>query len=334
MLTGVKVEGDNFVFTFRTHDGEEQTIKLPVDNIKIPFTSADKDKIVKVGADGSLVANVDYTIDGEGNARFVGGVYAKEDGKDKLLATKEYVEHTKATVDKTIETACANALKGMEIGEAVRIDDVSPLDKTIKITVSGVDDASAVKVIKCGKNLFDISTIKDGVYVQNNDDGSITVTPDKTTTMPAPSPNTLKDYAPHLKVGQEYTLSAETTGTGKQVYLKETQTTWKFGASLKITEAHLNSKVYWYASGNYTEAIVKDIQIELGTTVTDYEPYLEPTEYTPNEDGTVDGVTLHSTTTTLTTDTEGAIITAEYNRDINKAFEELYNAIIATGGNV
>ena len=34
------------------------------------------------------------------------------------------------------------------------------------------------------------------------------------------------------------------------------------------------------------------------------------------------------------TDTEGAIIDAEYNRDINKAFAEMQQAIISLGGNV
>jgi hypothetical protein len=34
------------------------------------------------------------------------------------------------------------------------------------------------------------------------------------------------------------------------------------------------------------------------------------------------------------TDTAGAVIDVENNRDINKAFAELYNAIISLGGNV
>lgn len=65
-----------------------------------------------------------------------------------------------------------------------------------------------------------------------------------------------------------------------------------------------------------------------------YEPYIEPTEHTVNADGTAAGVTSLSPTTTLMTDVEGAIIDVEYNRDINKAFDELKNAIIALGGNV
>ena len=80
--------------------------------------------------------------------------------------------------------------------------------------------------------------------------------------------------------------------------------------------------------------IMSNIQLEIGTTETAYEPYIEPIEYLVSADGAAEGVTPISPTTTLVTDTAGAVIDCTYNRDINKAFEELYNAIISTGGNV
>jgi hypothetical protein len=64
-----------------------------------------------------------------------------------------------------------------------------------------------------------------------------------------------------------------------------------------------------------------------------YEPYKEET-FIPEADGTVNGIVPNRPTTTLMTDTSGAVIDCTYNRDINKAFEELWNAIISTGGNV
>lgn len=75
-------------------------------------------------------------------------------------------------------------------------------------------------------------------------------------------------------------------------------------------------------------------QIEYGTTATEYEPYKEPITYPIAEDGTVEGVTSNYPTTTLTTDTEGIVLDVEYNRDINKAFAELQNAMISLGGNI
>lgn len=76
------------------------------------------------------------------------------------------------------------------------------------------------------------------------------------------------------------------------------------------------------------------IQLEKGTTVTDYEPYIEPTSYPIAADGTVEGVTSIYPNMTITTDTTGVVVDAEYNRDLNKAFAELQQAIISLGGNV
>ena len=57
-------------------------------------------------------------------------------------------------------------------------------------------------------------------------------------------------------------------------------------------------------------------------------------EYTPTADGTVNGVTSFYPCTKLSTDMKDIKIYCEYNRDINKAFEELQQAIISLGGNV
>ncbi|MBQ8140625.1 MAG: leucine-rich repeat domain-containing protein [Clostridia bacterium] len=66
----------------------------------------------------------------------------------------------------------------------------------------------------------------------------------------------------------------------------------------------------------------------------EFEEYTEPVEYTAAEDGSVSGVKSIYPSVTLTTDTENVIIEAEYNRDINKAFAEIEQAIISLGGEV
>ena len=73
----------------------------------------------------------------------------------------------------------------------------------------------------------------------------------------------------------------------------------------------------------------KDMQIECGTSASDYEPYKEPIEYSYGED-----IKSIYPSTTLMTDTAGAVISVEYNRDINKAFEELMKIILSLGGNL
>lgn len=85
-----------------------------------------------------------------------------------------------------------------------------------------------------------------------------------------------------------------------------------------------------YCQGTGT---VKNIQLELGSTATPYEPY-QGQAYTPTADGTVEDVTSISPDMTLLTDTAGITIDCEYNRDINKAFAELQQAIISSGGNI
>ena len=75
-------------------------------------------------------------------------------------------------------------------------------------------------------------------------------------------------------------------------------------------------------------------KLGLGATETEYELPVAPTEYSVNADGTVTGVTSISPTTTLLSDTPNVVIDVEYNRDINKAFAELQQAILSIGGNV
>lgn len=54
--------------------------------------------------------------------------------------------------------------------------------------------------------------------------------------------------------------------------------------------------------------------------------------YTPNADGSIEGVKSIYPTTAITANTSGALIDCEYNRDLNKAFAELQQAIISLGG--
>jgi hypothetical protein len=85
--------------------------------------------------------------------------------------------------------------------------------------------------------------------------------------------------------------------------------------------------IAWYGSVKYSIKIT-ELQIELGLNATEYEPYIQPQTVIANADGTVDAITSVSPNITIVTDTDGAIINCEYNRDINKAFAELQQAIL------
>jgi hypothetical protein len=94
---------------------------------------------------------------------------------------------------------------------------------------------------------------------------------------------------------------------------------------------------YNYNQGTGDTATWADIQLEKGTTATAYEPWVDPTgfkvtdgkgnTFTPNTDGTVEGVTSTSPTMTLSLDKEGATIDVEYNRDLTAAIERIEAAL-------
>ena len=171
-------------------------------------------------------------------------------------------------------------------------------------------DYSEVKVQRLGKNIFD---------------GQLTLWRGNNTIM---SKNVIK-----VKRNTQYVIS--TVGTTKTptfiVYGNNTGVI----ADLPVQDKNIAWQVTTFNSGEYdyvwfrlygensTVGIGLDtpIQIEEGKTATEFEPYIEPTLYSSNTDGTVEGVTSLYPTTTLMTDTNGVIVAAEYIKDIDKAFQ-------------
>ena len=241
----------------------------------------------------------------------------------------------------------ANALKGSASGPVILIDDVSPVTPNmgVKISSNTITDLTAVKVKRCGKNLIpypyaNLTRTINGVTFTVNSDSTITANGTATnnayfeitsiSTFYIPKGNYILSGCPSGGSASTYSLAAA-NGSG----ISYTKFRQDIGNGITLS----SSGEYWLIrcqvkAGQTVENIVFKPQIELGTAVTDYDPYITPTEYTPNADGTVNGVTSLYPNTTLTTDTEGVIIDCEYNRDINKAFAELQAAIISLGGNI
>lgn len=73
-------------------------------------------------------------------------------------------------------------------------------------------------------------------------------------------------------------------------------------------------------------AVISKIQLETGSTVTDYEPYVEPSRYTPDSDGHLTVRSIYPTMI-LSVDSSDVTMDVEYNRDINKAIAEIKTAI-------
>lgn len=199
---------------------------------------------------------------------------------------------------------------------------------------------SGVKLYRSGKNLlpYPFNGSNNGQYVNytftDNGDGSITVKGQHNNSIGHANFYLLSNGKLVLPKGS-YTASGLVAG----IYLQGVRTadgvTVNFTNGLTLTETTEFKTLFMQILKTNTTAydtVIKPM-LEMGTTATEYEAPVETTECVVNADGTANVLSLYPTTR-LYTDTEGVTITAEYNRDINKAFAELTNALISFGGNV
>lgn len=121
------------------------------------------------------------------------------------------------------------------------------------------------------KNLFNINKIAfknyDRLYI-NKKEGILTF---DNLGNASTSKILLKDFT-DLKVGKTYVLSFETTSSRKFIYLNGSGVSWYSGATHTITQAELDAGIHMYG-GDEGINTIKNIQIEEGTIVTDYQPY-------------------------------------------------------------
>lgn len=212
----------------------------------------------------------------------------------------------------------SNALKGKGEGAVLSFPDVSPVEHTLKVKLRS-------------KNLFDASTESEKKWVVLGTgelrDYSIFNTSDYI----AIPPNTTftVNYMRHCCFYDANKVFVSDSGSTSST----TQRTFTMPAN-----AH-------YVRFSYQPAVASGdiVQLELGTEVGPYTPFADVSSvtltvngkpYRPEADGTVEGVKSLYPTTALTTDAEGVIIEAEYNRDVNKAYQALVDAIVALGGSV
>lgn len=124
-----------------------------------------------------------------------------------------------------------------------------------------------------GKNLFDFSRlVSDGVNVIDYDNQTITI--------PARTNNTgynqtLRDLCPGITPGT-YVFSAKKSNpeSGNGSYFLEAGLDFTFNTPTELTDALLDNHIAWYNNpDSEVENVISEIQIEIGTEATDYEPY-------------------------------------------------------------
>lgn len=124
-----------------------------------------------------------------------------------------------------------------------------------------------------GKNLFDFSRlVSDGVNVMDYDNQTITI--------PARTNNTgynqtLRDLCPGITPGT-YVLSAKRSNpeSGNGSYFLESAKDFLINTPVELTDELLDNHIAWYNNpDSEVENVISEIQIEIGTEATDYEPY-------------------------------------------------------------
>ena len=183
-------------------------------------------------------------------------------------------------------------------------------------------DPSTAKVTRCGKNLFDKSAVVNMAIGKEPEATKATIL----------EAENYRGYYIECKEGEVFSISRKTASSNRFKYaftaeepakgvevFHQSATPSNYDDILKyeniITPA--GTKFLFLYLSNEADAI-DGIQIETGSSATEYETY-KGEIYTPNADGTVEGITSLSPTMTLLTDTPGTIINCEYNKDTNKA---------------
>ena len=289
----------------------------------------------------------------KGDKGDTGAVGAKGDkgdkgdpGKDAVIdrdysPTSENAQSGKAVAEalKAERTYANNsfsgALHGSASGEAVRLTDVSPIEHEIKIKLtaeSNHSDFSGVTLKRYGKNLLpypykntNIDYTFNGINYKVKSDGTVVLNG----TANEQSYFILAGLV--LNKGVYYLSGCPSGGQGStySIYFQYDNFSYykaDYGSGVKIDINEKKNCAVAITIGKNTAVsnLIFKPMLEVGSKLTDFEERRTAVAYTPAVDGTVTGVTSISPDMTFLSDTDGIIINAEYNKDLNKAISELY----------
>lgn len=229
----------------------------------------------------------------------------------------------------------SGALYGSASGEAVRLTDVSPIEHEIKIKLtaeSNYSDFSGVTLKRYGKNLLpypykntNIDYTFNGINYKVKSDGTVVLNG----TANEQSYFILAGLV--LNKGVYYLSGCPSGGQGStySIYFQYDNFSYykaDYGSGVKIDINEKKNCAVAITIGKNTAVsnLIFKPMLEVGSKLTDFEERRTAVAYTPAVDGTVTGVTSISPDMTFLSDTDGIIINAEYNRDLNKAISELY----------
>ena len=215
----------------------------------------------------------------------------------------------------------SNALVGYEKewdGSALLFDDVSPLDHKVKVTSNGY---AISPIVSCGKNLL------------------------HTNSFTVPYADTTMLFEGKITGNFAFSFDDNLTGVNKsQAALFQfivdgssqyvTSYGWSQSMDKVFTFSGTLTKVYVHTWNEATGGSLDNIQLEVGTSKTDFEPYKQGEAIDVSPGNTVGFQSISPNMTLYMNGAIGDPHEISYNKDANKVIEKLTNAIINMGGNV
>lgn len=265
------------------------------------------------------------------------------DRKNEILVFKDgsFITKTDAiTADGTYFKQISFTLPAeatVRVGWYRNVCDIKPDDSLYKVTLSNIqlefgETATAytpylasladVRVTRYGKNLFNPATAE-LTAAQKTANGVTFTAASGSVDVKLPS-GTYSISFKRNKNGELYLRNGKTeSGSFSQIGAAETSATFNYTAE---TDGYLRIS-------SFTDGLeLANLQIERASAATAYEPFTAKV-YTADPNGSFAGVTSLYPVTTLLPGSTGVSLTAKYNKDINKAFAALQQAIISLGGN-
>ena len=265
------------------------------------------------------------------------------DRKNEILVFKDgsFITKTDAiTADGTYFKQISFTLPAeatVRVGWYRNVCDIKPDDSLYKVTLSNIqlefgETATAytpylasladVRVTRYGKNLFNPATVE-LTAAQKTANGVTFTAASGSVDVKLPA-GTYSISFKRNKNGVLYLRNGKTeSGSFSQIGAAETSATFNYTAE---TDGYLRIS-------SFTDGLeLANLQIERASAATAYEPFTAKV-YTADPNGSFAGVTSLYPVTTLLPGSTGVSLTAKYNKDINKAFAALQQAIISLGGN-
>ena len=202
-----------------------------------------------------------------------------------------------------------------------------------------ITDFTGVEVSRYGKNLIPRPFCKNtqtvnGINFVSNADGTITL--NGTNNGNAYSRYSSSHYNLPLPKGSYYIYSGnDNIRCTVQIKRASGVTNYVVNSTFNIEDGDVLESVWVQVSaGNTTvfeNTIVKP-QLELGSTATEYKPFIEPQTATANVEGVVEGLISLSPTMTLIPNNSGVVANLTYYRDIDTAIDNQTIQIALSGG--